>query len=195
MKTGMWSGRFERMPPYSMVQDGLPTYRGLTIGRINRARTSPPRERGKMAEIKLIKELCESIRKNKERRGKMQKKKTEKTKEQRAKSENTRLKKQYKELPDEKKAIAEGLFEQAAFLRVELEDLAADIRENGWTEPFQQAKGMEPYQRARPAGQAYQSSVANYQKIIKLLDSLLPPAAPKTKSDGFDEFIREREGS
>lgn len=180
-------------PPYSMVLDGLPTYRGLPIGRMRGVRASPPRERGKMAELKLIKELCESIRKNEERRGEMQKKKTEKTKEQRVKSENTRLKKQYKELPDEKKAIAEGLIEQAAFLRVELEDLAADIRENGWTEPFQQAKGMEPYQRARPAGQTYQSSVANYQKIIKLLDSLLPPAAPKTKSDGFDEFTSERD--
>lgn len=116
-----------------------------------------------------------------------------KTKDERIRSERTRLNKQYKELATDKRALAAGLIEQAAFLRVELADLAEDIRENGWTEPFQQAKGMDPYDRARPQGQAYQSAVANYQKIIKILDGLLPPAAVKPKSDGFDEFVTERD--
>lgn len=90
-----------------------------------------------------------------------------KTKEERIRSEKTRLNKQYKELAADKRALAAGLIEQAAFLRVELADLAENIRENGWTEPFQQAKGMEPYDRARPQGQAYQSAVANYQKSLR----------------------------
>ena len=117
----------------------------------------------------------------------------EKTKEERVRSERQRLKKLYKQLEPSKMALAAGLIERAAFMRVECEDLEADLRENGWTEPFQQAKGMEPYDRARPQGQAYQSLNGNYQKIIRQLDAMLPPSAAGPASDGFDDFVASRD--
>ena len=121
--------------------------------------------------------------------------KQKKTKEQRIKKEKTRLRKIYRELPPESAGTVAGLIDQAAFMRIECEDMEKDIRENGWTEKFQQSEKLEPYDRARPIGQAYNTTNANYQKIIKQLTALLPrpDMTPKQKDDGFDSFIRERD--
>ena len=125
----------------------------------------------------------------------MGKKSREKTKEERVRSEKTRLNNLYKALEPSKKALAAGLIERAAFIRVECQDLEADLREHGWTEPFQQAKGMEPYDRARPQGQSFQSLTANYLKVIRQLDSMLPQdGAAAVGSDGFDGFVQGRDG-
>ena len=123
----------------------------------------------------------------------MPKKKT-KTKPERIKDEKKRLQAVYSELDPMKKMLAEGLIERAAFMRVECEDLEADLKEHGWVEEFQQAKGMDPYDRARPQGQAYQSLNKNYQAIIKQLDSMLPQSIGPTKDDGFDAFVQGRDG-
>ena len=114
-------------------------------------------------------------------------------KETRIKNEKARLEKLYDEMEPSKKSLAAGLIERAAFMRVECEDLEADLQANGWTEQFQQAKGMDPYDRARPQGQAYQSLNSNYQKIIKQLDAMLPGNSGGTGSDGFDAFIAGRD--
>lgn len=115
-----------------------------------------------------------------------------KTKKNRIKDEQTRLNNLYSELPQEKKMIAEGLIERAAFMRVELDELETDLQKNGWTEPFSQ--GGPTYDRARPQGQSYNTLNANYQKIMKQLDAMLPPPAPpKQEGDGFDDFVNSRD--
>lgn len=118
-----------------------------------------------------------------------------KSKESRIKAEKKRLTKTYADLSPAKKAIADGLINRAAFMRVELEDLEADLLANGWTEPFQQGKNQEPYDRARPQGQTYNAVNGNYQKIIKQLDAMLPkddtPAGDP--DDGFDDFVNGRD--
>lgn len=117
------------------------------------------------------------------------------TVEERIKKEHRRLTAVYKNIEPSKKAIATGLIGRAAFMRVQLEDLELDLLENGWTEPFSQGN-QEPYDRARPTSQIYNSTNANYQKIIKQLDGMLPKTeAATTKSeddDGFDRFVNER---
>lgn len=109
-------------------------------------------------------------------------------------AEKERLQAIYSDMDDLKKMLAEGLIERAAFMRVECEDLEEDLKANGWTEEFQQAKGMDPYDRARPQGQAYQSLNKNYQAIIKQLDAMLPQSQAVLKDDGFDDFVRGRDG-
>ena len=117
-----------------------------------------------------------------------------KTKKTRVRAEKNRLEKLYADLPENKKRLAAGLIERAAFMRVELEDLEAFLAENGWTELFSQGK-QEPYDRARPQGQTYNTMNGNYQKIIKQLDALLPrDDAPKgDPDDGFDDFVFGRD--
>ena len=119
----------------------------------------------------------------------------EKTKEQRIRAEKARLRRLYRNLPKEAAGTVAGLIDQAAFMRIECEDMAADLQDNGWTEKFQQSERLEPYDRARPIGQAYNSTNANYQKIIKQLTALLPKpdATPKPEDDGFGSFVRERD--
>lgn len=116
-----------------------------------------------------------------------------KTKEERIRSEKNRLNKQYRSLPVARKALAAGLVERAAFMRVELDDLEADLRANGWTEKFQQSPNCAPYDRARPQGQTFQSMSANYLKIIKQLDSLLPQETAAVTTDDFDDFVDGRD--
>jgi hypothetical protein len=85
------------------------------------------------------------------------------------------------------------LIERAAFMRVQCEDLESSLNENGWTELFQQSEKVDPYMRARPEGQTYNTLNANYQKIIKQLDATLPKKDPKPADDGMDDFIDGRE--
>lgn len=117
------------------------------------------------------------------------------TKESRISKELARLNEIYADLPPKKKALALGLIDRAAWMRIECEDLEADLRVNGWTEPFSQSTNMAPYDRARPAGQTYQTLNANYQKIMKQLDGMLPVAEKNVqpKDDGFDDFVNGRD--
>lgn len=116
------------------------------------------------------------------------------TVEQRIAKEHRRLTAMYRDMDKQKKAIAAGLIGRAAFMRVQLEDLEIDLMENGWTEPFSQGN-QEPYERARPSAQIYNTTNANYQKIIKQLDGMLPKAVEATSKkddDGFDDFVNGR---
>ncbi len=116
----------------------------------------------------------------------------EKTVEKRIKQEKNRLNRFYKDLQGDKKGIAAGLIERAAFMRVQCQDLEAFLNENGWTEPFSQGN-QEPYDRARPQGQMYNTLNSNYQKIIKQLEAMLPQEEKrKEEGDGFDQFITGR---
>ena len=117
-----------------------------------------------------------------------------KKKTARIKAEENRLKEIYAELSTAKKGIAQGLIERAAFMRIEMEDLEQDLKENGWTEKFSQGN-QDPYDRARPQGQTYNAINGNYLKIIKQLDSMLPKeeCRPIEENDGFDDFVTGRD--
>ena len=119
-----------------------------------------------------------------------------KSKQSRVKREKKRLEALFAEIPESKKRLVEGLAERAAFMRVELEELEKDLAENGWVELFSQGK-QEPYDRARPQGQTFNTMSANYQKIIKQLTDLLPKDAPvpAEANDGFENFVFGRDGS
>lgn len=90
------------------------------------------------------------------------------------KSEAARLKRLYKDLPKNRKAVAEGLIVQAARLRVRLNELNEDIQANGMTEYFSQSDKADPYQRERPAASLFIKLDKNYLAIIKQLTDMLP---------------------
>ena len=116
-----------------------------------------------------------------------------KTKESRIKAEKVRLETLYNDLPESRHKLAEGLIERAAFMRVELEELEEDLKENGWAEMFSQGN-QEPYPRARPQGQSYNTMNANYLKIIQKLDAMLPKEQGGGEDgDGFDAFVNGRD--
>ena len=104
---------------------------------------------------------------------KPKKDKSEMTKGERVEAEKKRLSKEYKNVDQKKRNIAQGLIESAAFLRVEIEDLQADIAVHGFTEKFSQGN-QKPYDRNRPVATAYASMLDKYTKIIGQLDRMLP---------------------
>ena len=116
-----------------------------------------------------------------------------KTKESRIKAEKARLETLYSDLPESRHKVAAGLIDRAAFMRIELEDLEKDLQENGWAEMFSQGN-QEPYPRARPQGQSYNTMNANYLKTIQKLDAMLPKEqGGGDDNDGFDAFVNGRD--
>lgn len=112
---------------------------------------------------------------------------------ERISKEERRLKKYYKEVKPDKRAVTDGLIRRAAFMRISLEDMEVDLDVNGFYELFSQSENQDPYERERPVARQYQSMNKNYQSIIKQLTDLLPKELPKEDGDDFDEFVSARE--
>ncbi|WHP40759.1 hypothetical protein QIX46_19735 [Lysinibacillus boronitolerans] len=119
--------------------------------------------------------------------------KKEMTKTERITKEERRLKRHYKDLQLDKKAITDGLIRRAAFMRVTLEDMEVDLDTNGFYELFSQSENQDPYERERPVARQYQTMNKNYQSIIKQLSDLLPKEATKEPDDGFESFVNSRD--
>ncbi len=89
-------------------------------------------------------------------------------------------------LPAKEIALAQGLINQAARIRVNLDRLAADIAENGLTEMFQQSDKVEPYKKTRPEADLFIKLDKNYQSIIKQLNDMIQD--DEEPDDDFSEF-------
>lgn len=103
------------------------------------------------------------------------------------KRERNRLRKVYAELPPKRLSVAMGLIDQAARIRVQLDELAADIAENGMTEFFQQSEKCEPYKRERPEAAMFVKLDKNYQTVMRQLTDMVPAEAesPEAVNDAF----------
>lgn len=119
--------------------------------------------------------------------------KKELTINKRIKKEERRLKKIYKDIDEDNKAIIDGLIQRAAYMRVTLEDWEKDIMENGYYEMFTQSEKTDPYERERPVARLYNTMNKNYQSLIKQLSDLVPKQEVKGKDDGFDSFVSGRD--
>ncbi len=115
------------------------------------------------------------------------------TKVERIKKEERRLRRIYKKIDKDNKAIIDGLIQRAAYMRVTLEDYEVDLDEKGYVELFSQSEKTDPYERERPVARLYNTMNKNYQSIIKQLSNLVPKQEVKPKDDGFDDFISGRE--
>ena len=114
----------------------------------------------------------------------------------RIKKEENRLKKFFKSkgIDINENSAVQSLISRASFMKVSLEDLENDLKENGWTEMFQQGEKQAPYERQRPTATTYTSLNTSYQKIIKQLTDLLPKSKPtENQADTFEEFVYSRD--
>lgn len=78
-----------------------------------------------------------------------------------------------KKMPASKIRAVAGLISRIAFMQISLEDLEADINENGETEPFSQTPGIS-YDRERPSMGIYNRTVKNFASAYKQLMDMLP---------------------
>lgn len=109
--------------------------------------------------------------------------KTEKNKVQ---TEYERLTKLYSDLPESSKEFFDGLFHEAARLRVLCDEYFEDIQKNGKFEDWE--KGGVVYERERECSKAYRDTDRLYQSIIKTLDDKLPKKESKTGFSKIDDY-------
>ena len=95
------------------------------------------------------------------------------------------LKALYKDIPSNKLSLVDGLIREAARLKVSLDILWADLKENGSVELDDHGKEKE-----RPTSAIVSTRDKSYRACIKHLDSLLPAGA---KSTGFSKLDDEED--
>ena len=112
-------------------------------------------------------------------------------KAKRIKRELTRLRKSFKPLPEDKRRLAEGLMQEAAFMRVTLEETREIIDREGVIELFEQ--GKQRFLREHPATKVYASLVNRYSAVVKQLVDLLPdPKQGQDVTDELMEFVKKQ---
>lgn len=106
------------------------------------------------------------------------------------KKEMLRLKRILKDIDDNRKKSAEGLIQEAAFMRATLQELKQLVDENGPIDEMPQ--GDYTILREHPALKSYNTMIQRYNTVCKELINLLPKTERKVEDDGFDGFIESR---
>lgn len=111
----------------------------------------------------------------------------EQTKEKRIAKELNRISKFFEEVDANQKAIAKPLLQNAAFMKVTLEDLQDIINAEGVTDQYQ--NGANQYGVKQSATlQSYNSLIKNYASVIKTLAQLLPPEKKQSIAEKWLEM-------
>lgn len=94
--------------------------------------------------------------------------------ETRIKREYKRLLEIYSELPQKQLELLDGLIQNAAFMKVSLDDMQVAINKDGAVEEYK--NGREQYGNKASANiSAYNAMIKNYNAVMKELDKKVPP--------------------
>ena len=105
--------------------------------------------------------------------------------------EINRLTNLFKDIDRNKRLTAKGLIEEAAYMRITLQELKVEIDKHGPIDEMSQ--GDYSILREHPALKSYNTMVQRYSSIIKQLTDLLPKEIKVVdEDDGFDQFINTR---
>ena len=102
------------------------------------------------------------------------------TKDARMKSEYARMKKLFASLPENELRFCDPLLQNAAFMKVTLEDLQQAINENGVTDSYQNGANQSGT-KASADLQAYNSLAKVYNALMDKLSAKLPKEIRKSK--------------
>ena len=101
--------------------------------------------------------------------------------------EKNKLKKLLKELPENKKKMAEKLIENASFMSITLDELKDDIKIYGVKETYVNGKDQFGFKESIES-KTYNTMVKNYMNIIKQLNDMLPEDKKINEDDEFERF-------
>ena len=115
---------------------------------------------------------------------------TEEEKQKQIKKEITKLRRLFKNLPKDKKKAAEGLIQEAAFMKVTLEEARHIIDQEGILEHFEQ--GAQKFLREHPATKVYNTMINRYASVCKQIFDMIPdPDAGKAAEDELMAFVKK----
>lgn len=101
--------------------------------------------------------------------------------------ETQKLKKLFKDLPDNKKKMAEKLIENASFMSITLDELKEDIKVYGVKETYVNGKDQFGFKESIES-KTYHTMIKNYMNIIKQLNDMLPEEKKINEDDEFERF-------
>ncbi|HAU4854971.1 TPA: hypothetical protein ACVT6H_003449 [Clostridioides difficile] len=110
-------------------------------------------------------------------------------KEKKIKQEVSRLKKNYKDLEKEKIKILDGLVNEAAFLKISLEETREILTKEGLTEIFKQ--GKQEFERERLQVKIYLNFMKLYSSVMKQLIDIIPSDKKQEEEDKLIEFMKK----
>ena len=105
-------------------------------------------------------------------------------KEERIKTELERISKHFESVNESQRAIVTPLLQNAAFMKVTLEDLQRIINEEGVTETYQNGANQRGIKQSATL-QSYNSLIKNYASVVKTLSQLLPKEASGGKLEAM----------
>lgn len=110
------------------------------------------------------------------------------TKENRISAELNRISVYFEDVDANQRAIVTPLLQNAAFMKVTLEDLQESIIMRGTTDEYQNGANQHGIKQSAQL-QAYNSLIKNYANVIKTLSGLLPR---EKKADAINVFQQWR---
>ena len=114
---------------------------------------------------------------------------TEEEKQKAIKKEMRKLRRLFKNLPKDKRQAADGLIQEAAFMRATLEEARHIIDQQGIIEVFEQ--GSQRFLREHPATKVYNTMINRYAAVCKQLFDMVPdPDAGKQAQDELMAFVK-----
>ena len=115
---------------------------------------------------------------------------TEEEKQKAIKKEITKLRRLFKNLPKDKRQAADGLIQEAAFMRVTLEEARHIIDQQGIIEVFEQ--GSQRFLREHPATKVYNTMINRYASVCKQIFDMIPdPDTGKQAEDELMAFVKK----
>lgn len=118
------------------------------------------------------------------------KERTEAQQKRAIKAEVERLTSLFDGFDGKKKDVVEGLIQECAFMRVQLEELKVKLLREGFMMTMPQ--GKYEIQVESPYSRAYNTMLQRYTTAIGKLAELLPKEVAGMIDDGFDDFVDER---
>lgn len=94
----------------------------------------------------------------------------------------------FKDVPPEQMTVANNLIPRIAFMQITLEDLEADIRQNG---TFELTKTLPRKLRERAVVKTYNALIKNYTGTIKQLLDRLPSLGADEAEDELLAFLKK----
>lgn len=108
------------------------------------------------------------------------------TREERIQEEVNRLESVFEDVDADKREAALGLIEEAAFMRITLQDLKEEINEKGTVDIMPQ--GEYSIRRQSPEVQTYNTMIQRYNTTYKELFNLLPKEVASDIDEEFENF-------
>lgn len=99
------------------------------------------------------------------------------------------LKKIAKNVPSDKKIIADSIIKELSFMAYTLEELRQNVKENGAVDYF--INGKQEMWRESPALKSYSTMIQRYSLLYKQLTDLLPKSSDVQNSSELIDFLNE----